>query len=274
MGIYQIYFQSNRVFLMKDDLVLSFQIHGLSQELRESGELRFTFFKDGEEFKTVTKRISLYDEFPDFVELVSLKEFIPAHYGIRVSLFAENREVLFETEEFDITHVESIARPWIYSQLLAATDDPVYAYIIGQQFFNSGKAQQARQFVENAYNKMPDNRVFAEGLSRIYAELKAHDKIVPILEPLMSLPESPPFDVYVLLGGSYQELGEFNKAIEVFDKALQQFGVNALVLNALGGCYFRLGQLLEALSAWEKSLEMNPEQPEIRKNIKAIKEKK
>ena len=274
MGIYQIYFHSNRVFLMQDDLVLSFQIHGLSQELRDNGELRFTFFKDGEEFKTVTKRISGYKELPDFVEQISLKEFFPAHYRIRVALLVKNREVLFEMDEFDITHVESIARPWIYSQLLAATDDPVYAYVIGQQFFNSGKAQEARQFVENAYNKKPDNIVFAEGLTRIYAELKEHDKIVPILEPLMKLPESPSFDVHLLLGGSYQELGEFNKAIEVFDKAIQQFGVNAIVLNALGGCYFRLGKLSEALSAWGKSLEMNPEQPEIRKNIKAIKEKR
>jgi len=274
MGIYQIYFHSNRVFLMQDDLVLSFQLHGLSQDLIESGELKYTFFKDGEEIKTTTKRISGYKELPDFVEQVSLKEFPPAHYRIRVALLDKNREVMSETDEFDVTPIESITRPWIYSQLLAATNDPVYAYIIGQQLFNSGKAQEARQFLENAYNKKPDNRVFAEGLSRIYAELEVHDKILAILEPLMKLYESPSFEIHILLGGSYQELGEFNKAIEVFDKAIQQFGVNVLVLNALGGCYFRLGQLSEALSAWEKSLEMNPEQPEIQKNVKAIKEKR
>lgn len=259
---------------MQDDLVLSFQLHGLSQDLRDRGELRYTFFKDGKEFKTVTKRISDYKELPDFVEQLSLKEFFPAHYRIRVSLLFNSREVMFETDEFDVTPVESIARPWIYSQLLAATDDPVYSYVIGQQFFNSGKAQEALQFVESAYSKKPDNIAFAEGLSRIYAELKEHAKIVPILEPLMKLPEISSFDVHVLLGGSYQGLGEFNKAIEVFDKAIQRFGLNALVLNALGGCYFRLGQLSEALSAWEKSLEVNPEQPEIQKNIKVIKEKK
>jgi GWxTD domain-containing protein len=274
MGIYQIYFHSNRVFLMQDDLVLTFQIHGLSQELKDKSELKYTFFKDEKEFKTLTKRISEYNEVPDFVEQVSLKEFFPAHYEIRVALLVEKQEVLFETDEFDVTHAESIARPWIYSQLLAATDDPVYAYVIGQQFFNSGEFKEALQYLENAYSKMPDNVLFAVGLSRIYAELKENAKILPVLEPLINLPGSPAFDVHVLLGGSYQELGEFSKAIEVFDKAIQRFGVNTLVLNALGGCYFRLGQLSEALAAWEKSLEMNPEQPEIRKNIKAIKEKR
>ena len=274
MGIYQIYFHSNRVFLMQDDLVLAFQLHGLSQNLRDRGELKYTFFKDGKEFKTLTKRISEYKEVPDFVEQVSLKEFFPAHYKIRVALLIEKREVLFETDEFDVTHVESIARPWIYSQLLAAADDPVYAYVIGQQFFNSGEFEVALQYLENAHSKKPGNELFAIGLSRIYAELKEYTKVLPILEPLINLPESPAFDVHVLLGGSYQELGEFNKAIEVFDKAIQRFGVNSIVLNALGGCYFRLGQLSEALAAWEKSLELNHEQPEIRKNIKAIKEKR
>ena len=274
MGKYQIYFHAKKVFLMQDDLVLTFQIHGMSQELKDRGKLKYTFFKNEKEFKSFTKRIAEYDGIPDFVEQVSLQEFFPAHYRIQAALWIEKQEVLSQTIEFDVTHVESIARPWIYSQLLAATDDPVYEYIIGQQFFNSGQAQYAREYLENAYGKKPDNVVFSLGLSRIYAELKEYTKIVPILESLMNLPESPSYDVHFLLGASYQELGEFGKAIEVFDKAIRRFGVNSLVLNALGGCYYRLGQLSEALIAWEKSLEMNPEQPEIRKNVKVIKEKR
>lgn len=274
MGKYQIYFHAKRVFLTQDELVLTFQIHGMSQELKDRGELKYTFLKNDKEFKSFTKRITEYDEVPDFVEQVSLQEFFPAHYRVRVTLQIEKQEVLFETEEFDVTHVESIARPWIYSQLLAATNDPVYAYITGQQFFNSGKLQDALEYLENAYSKKPDNEVFALGLSRIYAELKEYTKIVPILEPLMNLPESPSYDVHFLMGASYRELGKFGKAIEMFDKAIQQFGVNSLVLNALGGCYYRWGQLSNALAAWEKSLEINPEQPEIRKNVKAIKEKR
>lgn len=274
MGKYQIYFHAKRVFLTQDELVLTFQIHGMSQELKDRGELKYTFLKNDKEFKSFTKRITEYDEVPDFVEQVSLQEFFPAHYRVRVTLQIEKQEVLFETEEFDVTHVESIARPWIYSQLLAATNDPVYAYITGQQFFNSGKLQDALEYLENAYSKKPDNAVFALGLSRIYAELKEYTKIVPILEPLMNLPESPSYDVHFLMGASYRELGEFGKAIEMFDKAIQQFGVNPLVLNVLGGCYYRWGQLSNALTAWEKSLEINPEQPEIRKNVKAIKEKR
>lgn len=117
----------------------------------------------------MTKTISGYKELPNFVEQISLGEFLPAHYRIRVALIVQNREILFETEEFDVTHAEFIARPWIYSQLLS---------------------------------------------------------------------ESPSFEVHVLLGESYRELGNHEKAIEVFDKAIRLYGVNTLVLNALGGVLF------------------------------------
>jgi len=51
----------------------------------------------------------------------------------------------------------------------------------------------------------------------------------------------------------------------------KHFGLNANLLNALGECYFRLGIRDEALAAWEKSLEINPNQPEVIKRVKAIK---
>ena len=274
MGNYQIYFHSNRVFLMQDDLVLAFQIHGMTQEMKEGGELKYTFLKDGEEFKTFTRQIEEYDGIPDFIEQFPLKELFPAHYRIQVGLWYESREILKVYDEFDVTHAKSIARPWIHSQLLAATDDPVYGYVIGRQLYNIGAYDEARQHLEAAYNRDQDNLLFAQGLSLVYTELKEYNKVLPILEPLMNRSDSPPYEVYFLLGASYRELGDYGRAIDVYQRAVQRFGVNTPVLNALGVCYYRLGQLSEALAAWEKSLEMNPDQPEIRKNIKAIKEKR
>jgi tetratricopeptide (TPR) repeat protein len=54
--------------------------------------------------------------------------------------------------------------------------------------------------------------------------------------------------------------------------------------NLLGGdhtyikkmkeCYFQLGEPDEALAAWQKSLEINQNQPQIKKSVEALKEKK
>jgi tetratricopeptide (TPR) repeat protein len=69
-------------------------------------------------------------------------------------------------------------------------------------------------------------------------------------------------------------LGELSKAIEVLDKAISRYGININLLNTIGECYFQLGEPDEALAAWQKSLEINQNQPQIKKSVEALKEKK
>lgn len=274
LGNYQIYFQANRVLLRQDDLVVAFQIYGLSQALKENAELRFTFIKGGEEFRSITKKIDQYPELPNFIQKFSLREFLPAHYRIQVSLFVDGQEVLFNSEEFDITHFESIARPWVYSKLLPDTENPIYPYIIGTQLFNSGKIAEAQNYLEEAFQKKQDSVDFALNLARLYMATAEYKKIEPILFPFLNQPQPPAYEVFFIMGKVYQNLGELNKAIEVFDKAISHYGLNINLLNSIGECYFQLGNPEEALAAWEKSLEINPNQPQIKKNIEALKEKK
>jgi tetratricopeptide (TPR) repeat protein len=77
-----------------------------------------------------------------------------------------------------------------------------------------------------------------------------------------------------MMGKAYQNLGELSKAIDLFDKAITHYGLNLNLLNAIGDCYFQLGEQGEALAAWQKSLEINPNQPQIKKNVEALKKKR
>ena len=77
-----------------------------------------------------------------------------------------------------------------------------------------------------------------------------------------------------MIGKAYQNLGELSKAIEVLDKAITHYGININLLNTIGECYFQLGVPDEALAAWQKSLEINQNQPQIKKSVEALKEKK
>ena len=47
-----------------------------------------------------------------------------------------------------------------------------------------------------------------------------------------------------------------------------------IYIKKMKECYFQLSEPGEALAAWEKSLEINPNQPQIKKNVEALKEKK
>lgn len=273
IGKNQIYFQANRVFLRRDDLIVAFQIYGLKGALKEKGELKFTLLKNGEEFRSIIKKISDYTESPNFAETFSLSEFFPAHYQVDVSLFVDGQEVLSNSEKFDITHFEAIARPWVYSITLLGSDDPIYSYTIGTQLLRSGKIAEARIHLEKAFQKKQDSVDFALNLARVYMALAEYEKIESILLPFLNQPQPSAYEVFFIMGKTYQNLGKLIKAIEVFDQSISHFGLDINLLNAIGECYFQLGNEKEALTAWEKSLEINPKQPQIKKNVETLKEK-
>ncbi|MEA3420208.1 MAG: GWxTD domain-containing protein [Acidobacteriota bacterium] len=274
IGRRQIYFQANRVFLREDDLIVAFQIHGLDQALRGRSELRYVIFKDEKDFYTTVKKIDEYSSIPNFVENFSLKEFLPAHYRIRVSLFIDGQEVLSDTEEFDVTHVAFIARPWIYTKFLPGTDDPVYDYLIGIQLFNSGKTTEASVRLEKAYRRKPESIDFALSLARARMALSEFREIESVLLPFLNETQPPKYEAFFIMGRAYQNLGRLSEAIQLFDKAISHYGINTNILNAVGECYFQLKRFEEALAVWEKSLEINPDQPQVKKNVEALKEKK
>ncbi len=273
-GEYQIYFQANRVFLRDDSLIIVFQIHGSSWRLKETGEVKFTFLKGGEEFLSRERKVAEYQDLPNILEQFDLSQFPPAHYRIQVSLFVDGQEVLFESEEFDITHLRAIARPWVYSKISPDTQDPLHFYLIGIQLFNSGNIAEARVNLEKAFYKKPDSVDFALRLAQTYIVLNEYKKVESVLLPFINQPQPPQYEAFFMMGKAYQNLGELSKAIDLFDKAITHYGLNIHLLNAIGECYFQLGEPGEALAAWQKSLEINPNQPQIKKNVEALKKKK
>jgi len=274
LGTNQVYFQPNRVFLRQDTLVLAFQAHGLSQEMKEKGSIKFIFLKGGQQFQSATKKLAECAELPNVIQQFSLQDFPPAHYRVQVSLLVDDKDVLFESDEFDITHLEAIPRPWVYSKILPEAADPVYSYIIGTQLFNSGRITEARAALEEANQKRPDSVDFALNLVQAYMALGEYPKIEPVLLPFLNRPEPPKYELLFIMGKAYQNREEFRKAIEVFDKAISHYGLNIHLLNSIGECYLRLNETNEALAAWQKSLELNPDQPQLKKIVEALKEKK
>jgi GWxTD domain-containing protein len=273
-GNYQVFFQANRIFLRTDKLVISFQLHGLSSSQMDKGTLTYTLLRNGEEFHSFTRDVSEYEDIPNIVEQIPLKDFPPAHYVVEVGFQVDGRQVLTEGDEFDLTHVENIPRPWIYNKLLAGMDNPIYDYILGTQYFNQGDMEQALKCVRSAYQAAPTSPEIALSLARIHMNRKEYGEVPPLLASILQNEESPAYEVYFLLGKAYQYRGELNKAVQIFDDAISEHGLNTSLLNVIGDCYFQMGDMAQAQAAWEKSLEINTNQPEIKKNLEILKEKK
>ncbi len=274
IGPYQIYCQPGRVFTKSDTLAVAFQVFGLTSEQKRSALIRFTFLKDGQTAFEKNRPIPEVGDFPDVLQEFPLADFVPAHYNLKVSVVADGRELIAGSEEFDVSHQAAIPRPWYYSKLMPESGDPVYDYLVGIQLLNSGRAEEAKTSLEKAFQKSGNSPEIALGLAQAYSGLAEYAKIPAVLAPFLAQTQSPKYEIYVLAGQAHQKLREFAKAVEIFDQAVSHFGINVNLLNAIGECYLELGKTKEALAAWEKSLEISPNQPQIRKNVQALREKK
>jgi GWxTD domain-containing protein len=273
-GAYQVYAQPNRVFLKKDALNVVFQVHGLQAPLRGQAELRYVILRDDAEFRVLKRKLSEYAGLPDVVEEFSLSEFPPAHYSLQVTLAVDGRDVVSAKDEFDVTYMESMARPWVYSKVHPPASDAVCDYFIGSQLFNLGRTEEAIARLESAHRKRPELADFAQNLAQAYMAQGEHGKAVPLLLPFLKAETPAKYELYFLLGRAYRKLGEWDQAIAVFDQAVSHYGTNVGILNALAESYSQKGDVKAALTIWEKSLELEPDQPEVRRNVEALKGKK
>ncbi len=272
-GDTQMLFQASRVFQQQDDLWLSFQIHGMDRALQERGRVRYSLGRDQQEILAFERDVRANAQRPNFLEQISLKEIPPAHYRIKVSLLMDGQEVLADREEFDITHVQDLPRPWFYTKSLPGIQDPIYDYTLGTQFFNDGQYSKARRLLDEAFRKNPRSMDIALQLARSLVALEEYGPVESILLPFIELPQPAEFDAYLVLSEAYRALGRLTEAVEVLNKSLLQNGLHPLTLNALGRCYLDLGDQAEALKALEKSLEIEPEQADIKILVDELKRK-
>jgi GWxTD domain-containing protein len=273
VGPFQVYCQPNRVFTKKETLAVLFQLNGLADEVAAGGEIRIEFLKEGQPFRDIRRKPSDYPELPNVLEEVSLADFPPAHYTVRVSVAKAGTEIVSAAEEFDLSFAESVPRPWFSSRVLPETGDPVYAEIMGSQLFNLGRFDEARVFLEKAFQRKPESEDAATNLARVYLALQNPSAVVKTLAPFTTPERTAKYDTCLLAAEALKRTGEFGRAIELLDKALAHYGVNAVLLNSTGECYAGLGKTKEALMAFEKSLELSPDQPDVRKKVETLRKK-
>jgi tetratricopeptide (TPR) repeat protein len=80
---------------------------------------------------------------------------------------------------------------------------------------------------------------------------------IPLLRPLLETDPQNPM-LYTRLGLCYERLGQYGKAIEVRQAAIQKSADNSETHAELGELYVRVGRLEEAIAAMNRAAEMNP----------------
>jgi GWxTD domain-containing protein len=273
-GDVQVYGQPGRIFAKKDTLTVAFQLFGLTPSQKQTGMLRYAFSRNDQPAFDRTRAVREYPDGPNILEEFPLADVLPAHYGLKVAFVVDGRELVAAAEEFDVSHQAAVPRPWFYSQLMPEASDPLYAQQIGNQLFHVGRISDARGYLENAQRRRPDAPDAALDLSRLYLAAGEPVHVPPLLAPFLGATPLPKYELFVLTGEAYQKLGDFAKAVDILNRAVAGYGVNAELLNAIGDCSAKMGNIKEALAAWDKSLQINPAQPDIKKKADAARVRK
>jgi len=273
LGGQQLYLQANRVFTAQDELVVAVQLFGLTPELKNRASLKYQFWKESEIYKEETYPGSELDSLPVVIKIFPLAGFPPAHYFLNLTLLVDGQEKIKVKEEFDLSYVESLPRPWVLSRVLPPATDPYYGWIIGSQLYKLGRLTEARTVLEAAVAKAPGNEDLAMELAQVYVALKDYQAAAKILDGFVLAEQGVRYETYLVAAQAAFSLGQYEKALTILDKAVARHGSDIQLLDLIGDCYFKLGKKEEALAVWQKSLEVNPDQPELKKKIQAVKAK-
>ncbi len=270
-GTRRVYCQPRAMFLTTDKMFLAFQALGLDPGVGQRARLKYEIFKEEETVFSVEKKLSDYPDTLNVVEEFPMEKYPPADYRIRVSLMDGPRVLGSGEERFAVSPVASFPRPWNYSHSSVPSQESIYPIMLGAQYLNAGEKAKAGAQFEKAYQNPPASFPYVMNLARGFFELGDFPKTVKLLTPFTEETDQR-YEVLFMLGRSYQALGDCGQALASYQKALSHFGANVPLLNGLGECHLKLGQKEAAVSAWSKSLELNPQQPDLKAKVEALKQ--
>jgi GWxTD domain-containing protein len=259
-------------FNRDEQLVLFFQLDGMSAQLRNTGKVKLEIRGERDFQREISRSLS---EFPgndaDFIMEIPLKDLPSDYYNLVISVEDEAGAALAsQSRRFVITPLSNIARPQTFSKYSALDRGAITAFILGSQYMNTDKLPLALKLMQKAHNLNPNIKQFALGLAQVYLELDNYAKVGPLLAPFAD-PEKPDFQMYFMMGNANQKLGKYAEAVKYFRRLIIYHGLNVDVLNCLASCYYNLGEIQEAKRAWEQSLKVDPKQEKVKKALKGLK---
>jgi tetratricopeptide (TPR) repeat protein len=146
-----------------------------------------------------------------------------------------------------------------------APDAPRLVALSGTARLAAGDAAGAERAFRRALELAPDADAVRLGLGRA---LLKQGKTVEAIDTLGRAAET--LDRDVLLGAAYSSGGDWVRAVEHLQRALDGGRATPEVLNSLGWAHLQLGHRREAAALFTRSLTANSNQPEIRRILREL----
>ena len=154
--------------------------------------------------------------------------------------------------------------PHLHMNVGPPPTDPYVAVDRARQFRTLGRLDDAIEALSSAVHRVDDDEVIALQIE-LLMDAQRYDEVEQLLRPLQI---ENPNDTELLMGlaAVSSQKGENYEAIRYYERVrLVTNEETTAVLNPLAAAYFGDGNLAKARQMLELSLQLDPDQPEIRR---------
>lgn len=155
-----------------------------------------------------------------------------------------------------------------YKKALDIKDDVVGKSLWAINKIELNQLEEAKELIESALHDQPEHEYIQFLAGRIYYSMKDYETAKIYF--IKSLEQNPDIDTKNLLALTYYELGEYDKALNIFDALLQNNPKNISLLLNEAKCYEGMKENDEALKVLDKLTEIFPECEEAHEIIRRI----
>ncbi len=197
---------------------------------------------DYEEFEATEELIERFEQMlkDDSVVFFDVHEFeaLADHYMMTGSL----KKALLTTKYGVQQHPNAVNLPLKRAQLLAAYN----------------RTDEALVELQRAEGLDPYNEELLISRGMIFSKKGLSHQAIRMFEKAIDMADEPPADIYMLLGNEYQNLKQYEQAIEYYKLALHHDGEDELAVYNIAYCFELVDDNAEGLKFFQEFLEENP----------------
>ena len=197
-----------------------------------------------------------------------LFDYAEDEFKIAMKLEPENFDIILEYANYLYSISKYNEADKYYDKALSLCDDVVAKSLQAINKIELNELEQAKTLIEEALTEQPEHEYIQFLAGRIYYSMKDFEDAKIYF--IRSLEQNPDIETQNLLALSYYELGEYEKALNIFKSLLKDNQKNISLLLNTAKCYEKAGDIDNALEVLDKLTDIFPECEEAHEIIRRI----
>ncbi len=197
-----------------------------------------------------------------------LFDYADEEFKIALELAPDNFDIVFEYANYLYAISKYKEADEYYTKAISMNNDVVAKSLSAINKIELNQLNEAQELIESALEEQPEHEYIQFLAGRIYYSLKEYEKAKIYF--IKSLEQNPDIETKNLLALTYYELGECEKALNIFNSLLQKSPKNISLMLSIAKCQEKMGKIDDALATLDDLTNIFPECEEAHEIIRRI----